>query len=697
MLEVCVREGAVEAVDVGKNEVGVDVDGWRPAADGPGLDRRVDGLVRGRTRRVAFPEAAVTIERAGDRRWRQFDDRAGRAELPGGPAVLKVEMSIIVYLGLAAPCVIEQSPDDGSIAVEFERPAPVTLGFRSRIDRPRETVTVPPTLEGARTAIQWQAAGLAADTPDKSYPSKRLHPPAVAFGERTAVPEAVRTAGVTSDVTIEVPESLAALFVTAPLSCYLQAELELAPVAAVRLTAPALDRPLWLGRKAPLERDIAALLARAFYLDCLVRDAGPYGVDLREAELLDELGLDPVALYGRPQGDRLAAYLGADYSRVAGRLPDWHLSTVVEPAIESVPTLPYLLSRLSLIQRPDPVAMGRRSLVAESVEDSYVASSREWGSPPRYDLVRNRLRLGELQGWLAEGTPVGAFRATQSAFEHRVGYHERSEGPRRVVVVINDEAMLEEREAVERIYRSRSAELAIDVRVEESLTRAGLREVFASPVDFLHYVGHCDADGLRCADGSVSTADLEGTEVQTFFLNACGSFEQGLALVRRGSVAGAVTLADVLNREASRVGMTFARLVMHGFSVSRALRLASRQSLTNRFYGVVGDGTHRLAQGEDAFPAELTAEAVSADEFAVRFEFPALNVPGGIAKPRHPRAAPFVLRGCPAEAVLDRAAFVAFLRTVEVPVILANEFHWSTDLARQLADGADTAAAASRP
>lgn len=266
-----------------------------------------------------------------------------------------------------------------------------------------------------------------------------------------------------------------------------------------------------------------------------------------------------------------------------------------------------------------------------------------------------------------------------------------------MVVVINDEAMLEEREAVERIYRLRATELSMDVSVEESLCRSGLREVFGSPVDFLHYVGHCDAAGLRCADGSLSTADLEGTEVQTFFLNACGSFEQGLELVRRGSVAGAVTLANVLNREASRVGMTFARLVMHGFSVSRALSLASRQSLTNRFYGVVGDGTHRLAQGDDAFPAELIMTEPSPGKFAVRFEFPALNVPGGIARPRQPHDAGFVLRGCPSEALLDRETFASFLRTVQVPVILGNEFHWSTDLARRMADGVQAARSATGP
>lgn len=694
MIQVCVSEGAIDAVDVGKNEVRVDVAGWSPRPAGPRLDRRVDEARTGTVRGLTVPEAAVSIERLEEGRWRPFDDRAGYTELGGGAAVLKFELSVIVYVGLDDPCVIEQSGTDGRITVRFERPSPVTLGFRSRIDQPRATVTVPPTVEGVRTALRWQAAGLEADTPDKAYPTMRPHPPAIAFGERTDVPDAVRRATSTSAVTLGVPDSLEALFVTAPLGYYLQADLARADGDTVELTAPALDGPLRLGRDAPLERDVAALFQRVFYLDALVRNAGPYGVELREFGLLSALDLDAAALYQRSDAERLAAYLEVDYSRVADQLPDWHLSTVVEPTVESLPVLPHLLNRLSLVQRPDPVAVSRRSLVSESVEDAYVAPSRRWGSVPSYDLVRNRTRLGAQQAWLAEGTPVDAFRATQSAFEHRFRYHERSEGPRRVVVVINDPAMLEEREAVERIYRARSAELSIDVAVRESLDRDELRAVLQSPIDFLHFVGHCEAAGLRCRDGLLSTASLESTEVQTFFLNACGSFEQGLQLVRRGSVAGAVTLSNVLNREASEVGMTFARLVMHGFSISRALTLAGRQSLTNKFYGVVGDGTHRLAQGEDPFPAELRATRVGPDAFSVRFAFPALNVPGGLAKPRLPPEADFVLRGCPSTVTLEADAFAAYLRTIEVPVILENEFHWSTDLAERVATSSPSEASA---
>lgn len=690
MIEVAVSDGRLEAVDVGKNEVGVTVDGWSEADSGPPLDRRVDAVRSGTTAGLRFPETAVSIER-DERSWTVFDGQSGSTDLEGA-YVLKLELPVIVYVAGAGPARLVHSASDGTIRLGFASPTTVTLGFRSRVRRPRETVTVTRSLAGAETAVRWLAAGVTSDSPDKSFPGMRAHPPAIAFGDRTEVPGAVRRQLSRSDVTISVPESLDALLVVAPLSYYLQAEVRTAPVDGVRLDAPTLDGPLHLGRAPPLECDVAALLQRVFFLDCLARCAGRYDMELREFDLLAELDLDAAALYEQPTAERLARYLRADYAAVSDRLPDWHLSVAVEPTLRSVRALPYLLERLSLVQLPDPRSVSRATLVAESVEASFASGSRLWDASPTYDLVRNRTRLGRLQGWLAPGTPADAFRATVAAFENRSNYDERVGAPRRVVVVINDRAMLEERDAVERIYRSRSEELSMEVSVVESLTRVELADLLRSPVDFLHFIGHCDEAGLRCRDGSLSTATLEATRVETFFLNACGSFDEGLELVRRGSVAGAVTLANVLNPEASRVGMTFARLVMHGFSVSQALSLAGRQSLTNKFYSVVGDGTHRLAQGEDTYPAELTARRVSPAEIELRFEFPQLNTAGGLARPRLPPDAEYVLRGGSSTVVLDETAFVDFLASVSSPVVYEDEFHWSTELADRLGSSGRSAA-----
>lgn len=684
MIDVAVSSGELAAVDVEKNEVAIEVASWQPLAAGPPLDRRVDASVAGLTRGLRFQDAAVAIESAADDQWSVFDAHTGSLELPAGGHLVQVEGPVLVYVALAGPCVLTRRGWDGTVGIHFQRPSRVQVGFRSRVDRPRHAITVPETFSGMVTAVRHLSAAIDTDAPDKSYPSRRAHPPSIETGPTIEIPEPVRRATTDAAITVAIPPANEPLLVTAPLVYYLQADLHVVERGGARIDAPTLSTPWRLGRTAPLEVDVARVLERVFFLDCLVRNAGPYGVDLREFDLLDRLELDADDLYTRPTAERLASYRGAEYRAVAPELPAWHLSTVVAPTLPNVRALPYLLDRLSLVERPAPVPVGRQAAVAESVPLTYASRSAAPGRQPDDRPVRNASRLGLTQGWLAAGTPIDAFRVTRSAFEHRFRYHRSSDGPRRVVLVINDESMLDERAGVERIYEARSAELSIEVDVAEAVTRAELADVLRSSVDFLHFIGHCEPSGLRCVDGTLAATDVGPTNVQTFFLNACGSFAQGLELVKRGSMAGAVTLHDVLNPEATDVGVAFARLVMYGFSVSHALALASRHSLSNKFYTVVGDGTHRLAQGEDAFPTELVAERLGPDEFRVQFNFPHTGVPGGLAVPVLPAVTEPVLRGCPYTAVLGRDRFVDFLTDTQIPVVLDGRLYWSTALAAQL-------------
>lgn len=683
MIEVTVGDGEIEAVDVGKNEISLSVDDWESIEGGPYLDRDVDERLAGSVRRIEFSEEAVSVERTNPPNLTLCDGQKAPLELDDGHYILKIEQRIVVYVAIENNCVLEEPTSGGKVGLDFQRRSPVTLGFRSRINKPRETVTVPTSLRGAQTAIQCQTAGIDSLTPDKSYPSQRVHPPAIQFGQETSIPEPIRKDTKLSDIEMAVPKRLEDLFVIAPLSLYLQANLSLAEIDDVRLTAPTLETPLYLGQSRKLENDVAALLRRVFFLDCLVRNVGLDPVDLQQTELLDELELDATRLYSQSNADRLAAYLQEDFTAVSDRFPEWHLSTVIEPDLATLPAMPHLLNRMSLIQRPNPVSVDRQSLVSESMREALGYKTRNSKVRSGDDLLRNRTRLGKQLGWMTAGTPVDSFRATQSAFEARSRFFEQSSGPMRIIVLINDPAMLEERDSVEQIYCNRAKELDIDVIVKESVDRAKLRDLFLSNIDFLHFIGHCDEEGLRCSDGWLAAESLEKSNVQTFFLNACHSFEQGLELVRRGSVAGAVTIADVLNREATEVGLSFARLMMHGFSVCRALDIASRRSVRNKFYNVVGDGSHRLSQGVNPFPAELYVEKLRTDEYELKFKFPQINVAGGLARPRMPNS-DYLLRGSQANFEVESQTLTEFLESVQLPVIYENEFHWSSDLADQV-------------
>ncbi|WP_370515742.1 hypothetical protein, partial [Halapricum sp. CBA1109] len=55
----------------------------------------------------------------------------------------------------------------------------------------------------------------------------------------------------------------------------------------------------------------------------------------------------------------------------------------------------------------------------------------------------------------------------------------------------------------------------IDVTVREDLTVGQLARELATPTDFLHYIGHCENGGLRCPDGTLSTAELARSRTRT--------------------------------------------------------------------------------------------------------------------------------------------------------------------------------------
>ncbi|MFC7177691.1 hypothetical protein [Halosegnis marinus] len=309
---------------------------------------------------------------------------------------------------------------------------------------------------------------------------------------------------------------------------------------------------------------------------------------------------------GVPPATRYATFLDADLDA----LPDWHLSTYVEAGYERARALPALLDRLSLVYPAEATEMSPRDLLSASLDDFYRGAVSISPLAPE-------LGVGDAHAWLADGEVVDAFKTTPRAFENARSRRDRGDALS-VAVVLNDPAMDDEL-AVADAYRDRAGAVPLSVEVHESLATDDLAAVLERPTDFVHYVGHCEAAGLECPDGYLSADSLDRSGARAFFLNACGSYREGEALVERGSVAGAVTLEKVLNEQAAKVGTAFGRLVVAGFSVERALSLARRRIMMGRDYAAVGDATARVAPsvGERGV---LVVEETTRDGYAVRYD-----------------------------------------------------------------------------
>jgi hypothetical protein len=133
-----------------------------------------------------------------------------------------------------------------------------------------------------------------------------------------------------------------------------------------------------------------------------------------------------------------------------------------------------------------------------------------------------------------------------------------------------------------------------------------------------------------------------------------------------------VTLRGVLDEQAATVGTAFARLVMHGFSIERAMQLARRRVLMSQDYAVVGDGTAALlpVPGE---PGVIYLEE-RGDRYAVSVERVSVGQRG-----RHGGLS-VGNRSMDIEHLLPENQLKPFLESTSLPVIFAGRFHWSSDL-----------------
>ncbi len=534
-------------------------------------------------------------------------------------------------------------------------------------------LTVSATPAGIATALTHLSDLTRTTDAARSHPDARPHPPLVSVSDRTHVPPVLRLCRPTTGVEFRLPPTREYLFVAAPLAYYLGATVTLADdeSATPRLLTPGVEHDL--NALPAFQTDVADLLRHVFFLDCLVRERqGEAFACWRDA--LPEYGLCPLSLSDAPLAARLEAYLDVPPETFEDCWPEWHLATYADPTAESLACLPYLLDSLSLIYLPEWSDIDAQGLLRRSLDDFFRAPT---GPIASVDVVDPELQAGELHAWLAEGVPVSAFTLSRSAFENRFAAPPPND-TLDVSVVLNDDAMEGEHEVVARTYRERSAGTPADVTVHESLSVDELARLLESPCDFVHYIGHCEVGGLQCSDGGLDCESLSQSGVRTFFLNACGSYHQGRALVERGSVAGAVTLRTVLNRPAATVGTTFARLLMCGFGIERAMQLARRQIMMSTDYAVVGDGTYSLT---DAEPAVVHLDATD-DGYDLTYTIPADGRVGDGFR------APFEtcrrLRGTTAETSLDREAVVEFLKDRDVPVIYDGNLHLSDTLADAL-------------
>jgi hypothetical protein len=632
-------------------------------ADPGGFRFPVDGAVAFEAEAVSVPISAGFVRDGEDELVVEIEPGT-TAQLPPDAYSVELNAPVKVYLRVRGPVVVDAGDDRVRFAFDGRRE--VRAGARSYHDRPAATISVPDDPDDLATALPALASSLKTTSCERSFPTLRGHPPLLSVGEELSIPDRLEPPD--TGIEIALPAEYPALHVAAPLVYYLGADVR--PASDPRLTTDhGFEHPL--DGPEGFERAVERVLEQVFFLDCVTRTEGRYGVDLAERAALESaLDLAFESLYGQKPARQVEAYLSVPFERVVEHVPTWSLTAHLPPTAVSSEVLPFVLDDLAVVRTASARVLTPAGVRSEVLEQ-FVGGTRGDGrsgddgdAAAEPQFVRPETTGAMEDAWFGAGVPLDATRATLAAYRNRLA-DDRGEGPADVAVVCNDPGMLDERDAVRRMYGTWS-EAPDEVSIHEGLTTGGLAALLETDRDFLHYVGHIDGDGFECTDGHLDAAEISEVGIRAFLLNACQSYRQGVTLVEAGAVGGVVTLDEVVDGGALTIGRTVARLLDLGFPLRAALTIAREESVVGGHYIVVGDGSVDVAQDETGMPILPDATSVEGDAFDVSIKayLPSEGGMGSLAYPlvgeaeRHSLApgeiGQFRVPAAELQAVLDR-------------------------------------------
>ncbi|QLH84574.1 hypothetical protein [Halosimplex pelagicum] len=605
------------------------------------------------------------------------------------PGRYNVELATTqVKLQFAIEGGIEVTSMGDSVRVALTGTDRVHVGARSVHEQPAATVTTTEKPEDLMRALSTLGSALKTTSCERSFPSLRGHPPLVEIGDELSIPDSI--AAPETGVGIEVPPIEEYIYPVVPLAYYTGARIE--PGPSPRIAGDGWSYPL--DGDDGFEAEVERVLKHVFLMDCVTRTEGYYEVDLHErAEVESLVDLDFAAVYEQPLSEQLRTYLDVPFDAVADVVPKWKLTADVRPDAANVSALPFLANELAVVRCPhsqetrdealeeltdqvesffrnNPEALRRSTRTQTRSESSPSTASPEIFRPEPADSIE--------QAYVGDGLPVGASKMTVDAYYRRLEFEPTTDPQIQVAVVCNDQEMTDEN-VVSDIYGTRDW-IEFGIEAHEQLTAMEMRELLRSDVDFLHYIGHVDDEGIRCADGYLDTRHLSEVNVSAFLLNACDSYEQGRGLVDSGAMAGIATVTDIVNEAATSVGRTAAKLLNQGFSLAATVSIIKEYEQIGHHYLVIGDASASIVENQSGTPHKITIHKDDDNMFEFSmYGYPTLSTPmGTMFTPQIEGINTFSTNsGWMGTFSLTESGLLEFLHRQDAPVEVNGSLQWT--------------------
>lgn len=628
LVDVTTEETRITATDLAGNTFEVDTRGWMESDSGPRLTMRADETISGHVTELrvdaeqlsysSLDASTADIVESTDvehlHMGAEYHPQSSvKLAFPDGSYRVRASTGLTTLLRTDDAFTLFWNAEDQRTVLTFEQPALVTLGFRSSVEHPRATLTVGPSVADVATAVSHLSASHRTVEPERSFPTMRGHPPALELGDETEIPDPVRERTPDTGIEIVVPPSLDALLPVAPLAYYLSARVRVGDDA--KLAVPEAGFEYGLDPMPELQYQVARLLRRVFALDCVVRNAGPWGASVEELDALErELpGFDVEAWYAQSARERVVTYLNCEFGRVAEELPPWRHWVRVPSERDALEALPGMLSDGAAVFVPP-------------VEGDRIRDATDAGRAPDWELVTGRFEGERDDPW------TRGYVGTYTAHRNRLTDATRADDHTVVTVVAASSVTEPVADWLADRYDRRLDDRGT-VRYRRIRSRQALAELFAEHTDLLHFVGECSPTGLVCPDADLNAGLLAQNNVKQFILDTTAETTRRDAVsiaqdvVDRGSVAGVVSRSETRAQPADETAnatyppFTVGGLTRHGFATESARRIAERVH-DGAELAVVGDGAYREhstgfpsfvleLEERDSDPFELSAHTLS--------------------------------------------------------------------------------------
>ena len=651
-----------------------------PASTDP-FEFPVDSAVQVRTARLETATNLNVIIRTKDGEMLKEAANMQEVRVPHGEYLIQpLTSKVMVYVLVESSITLRRT--DRGVAFDFGAKVDVRIGARSFHNRPAAIIDTSEDPEDMMQAVSMLSSSLKTTTPERSFPASRGHPPLITLKDELRIPDNLVRPD--TGVRIEVPAKLKPIYVVSPLAFYLGAEI--VPGEDMKLvTDTGYEKSL--RRPNGFQPEVRRVLQQIFFLDCITRTEGALKIDLKERnEVEPKVDLDFATLYDQPVAKQLEKYLEIPYETLEEYMPKWKATLDIEPEPKRVEMLSHAANDLAIVRCPPEPDPSEIKPQPEELTEFYRSASNDQENQETPSIINIDSADSIEHMWAGDGFAIDASKANADAFRRRFDIEPK--GEIEVHVVCNDPEMLDEN-VVGDIYGIEET-YALNVNSHEKVTKDELRELLTTPNDFLHYIGHVTTEGIECTDGLLDTRELDEVNLRTFVLNGCQSYVQGNELVRRGSVAGVVTLSKVGNKAACEIGLLLARLLNNGYPLQAAVSVSKQKNLSGNQYAVVGDGSVELVKSDGGNPVLSNIQKEENGSFSVTIDSFPINGGASLGSVHMSfigdNTSYYLNSGNFAVDGLSASEIDEYLNVGMFPVAVADEIYWSKEISVDVFD-----------